>query len=40
MDLIAYRVKMYKGILDSGWIEVNSPMVFVGKNESGKRLPF
>ena len=36
MDLIAFRVKMYKGILDSGWIEVNPLTVFVGKNESGK----
>lgn len=27
---------MYKGILDSGWVDVNSLTVFVGKNESGK----
>ena len=36
MDLIAFRVKMYKGILDSGWVEVNPLTVLVGKNESGK----
>ena len=36
MDLIAFRVQMYKGILDSGWIEVNPLTVLVGKNESGK----
>ena len=36
MDLIAFRVTMYKGILDSGWIEVNPLTVLVGKNESGK----
>lgn len=27
---------MYKGIIDSGWVNVNSLTVFVGKNESGK----
>ena len=27
---------MYKGILDSGWVDLNSLTVFVGKNESGK----
>ena len=27
---------MYKGIIDSGWVDVNSLTVFVGKNESGK----
>ena len=36
MELIAFRVSMYKGIIDSGWIDVNSLTVFVGKNESGK----
>ena len=36
MDLIAFRVQMYKGILDSGWVEVNPLTVLVGKNESGK----
>ncbi len=36
MDLIAFRVKMYKGIRDSGWVDVNPLTVLVGKNESGK----
>ena len=36
MDLIAFRVRMYKGILDSGWVDVNDLTVLVGKNESGK----
>lgn len=36
MKLIAFRVTMYKGILDSGWVEVNPLTVLVGKNESGK----
>ena len=36
MNLISFRVSMYKGILDSGWVDVNSLTVFVGKNESGK----
>ncbi len=36
MDLIAFRVTMYKGILDSEWVEVNPLTVLVGKNESGK----
>ena len=36
MDLICFRVTMYKGILDSGWVEVNPLTVLVGKNESGK----
>ena len=36
MELIAFRVTMYKGILDSGWIEVAPLTVFVGKNEAGK----
>ncbi len=36
MDLISFRVTMYKGILDSGWVEVNPLTVLVGKNESGK----
>ena len=36
MDLIAFRVTMYKGIIDSGWIDVNDLTVLVGKNESGK----
>ncbi len=36
MDLISFRVTMYKGILDSEWVEVNPLTVLVGKNESGK----
>ena len=36
MDLISFRVTMYKGILDSGWVEVDPLTVLVGKNESGK----
>lgn len=36
MDLISFRVTMYKGILDSGWVDVNQLTVLVGKNESGK----
>lgn len=36
MDLIAFRVKMYRGIIDSGWVDVNPLTVLVGKNESGK----
>ncbi len=36
MKLKAFRVEMYKGVLDSGWIEVENLTVLVGKNESGK----
>ena len=36
MDLNAFRVTMYKGIIDSGWVDVDGLTVFVGKNESGK----
>ena len=36
MELIAFRVRMYKGIIDSEWVDVKSLTVFVGKNESGK----
>ena len=36
MELVAFRVTMYKGIIDSGWVEVNPLTVLVGKNESGK----
>ena len=36
MELINFRVSMYKGILDSGWVNVNNLTVLVGKNESGK----
>ena len=36
MDLIKFRVTMYKGIIDSDWIDVERLTVLVGKNESGK----
>lgn len=36
MKLKAFRVHMYKGVLDSGWIDVENLSVLVGKNESGK----
>ena len=36
MDLIKFRVTMYKGIIDSGWVNVDRLTVLVGKNESGK----
>ena len=36
MRLKAFRVKMYRPILDSGWVDVEDITVVVGKNESGK----
>ena len=36
MKLIAFRVTMYKGIIDSGWVQVNPLTALVGQNESGK----
>ena len=36
MELIAFRVSMYKGIIDSGWVDIDNLTVLVGKNESGK----
>ncbi|MDE0243942.1 MAG: AAA family ATPase [Gammaproteobacteria bacterium] len=36
MRLKAFRVQMYRPILDSGWIDVDDITVVVGKNESGK----
>ncbi|MYE87598.1 hypothetical protein F4X33_01190, partial [Candidatus Poribacteria bacterium] len=36
MKLVAFRVTMYKGIIDSGWVDVNRLTVLVGKNEAGK----
>lgn len=36
MQLKAYRITMYKCIIDSGWIDVSPLTVLVGKNESGK----
>ena len=32
----AFRVQMYKSIIDSGWVDVTPLTVVVGKNESGK----
>lgn len=36
MRLKAFRVQMYRCILDSGWIDVAPLTVVVGKNEAGK----
>lgn len=36
MKLNAFRVQMYRCILDSGWVEVDPLTVVVGKNEAGK----
>lgn len=36
MQLIEFRVQMYKCILDSGWVKVSPLTVLVGKNEAGK----
>jgi predicted ATP-dependent endonuclease of OLD family len=36
MNLKAFRVYMYRCILDSGWIDVSPLTVIVGKNEAGK----
>lgn len=36
MKISAFRVQMYRCILDSGWIEVTPLTVVVGKNEAGK----
>jgi len=36
MELLAYRVQMYKCYIDSGWVDVSPLTVLVGKNESGK----
>jgi predicted ATPase len=36
MKLKRFRVQMYKCVLDSGWIDVTSLTVLVGKNEAGK----
>ena len=36
MKPIAFRVRMYKGVLDSGWVDICPLTVIVGKNESGK----
>ena len=36
MKVKAFRVQMYRPILDSGWVDVDDITVIVGKNESGK----
>lgn len=36
MRLKAVNVKMYRPIIDSGWIDIDDITVIVGKNESGK----
>ena len=36
MHLKAFRVHMYRPILDSGWVDIDDITVIVGKNESGK----
>lgn len=36
MQLKAFKVKMYRPVLDSDWIDVDDITVIVGKNESGK----
>ncbi|MEO7649088.1 MAG: AAA family ATPase, partial [Bryobacteraceae bacterium] len=36
MKLTAFRIHRYKSIQDSGWVDVSSLTVVVGKNESGK----
>ena len=36
MRLKAFRVQMYRPILDSGWVNIDDITVIVGKNESGK----
>ena len=36
MKLTEFRISMYKGILDTDWVDVGNLTVLVGKNESGK----
>jgi len=36
MQLRAFRVEMFKGVVDSGWIDIERLTAIVGKNESGK----
>lgn len=36
MKLSGFRVTKYKGVVDSGWIDVEDLTVLVGKNEAGK----
>ncbi len=36
VKLKAFKVRMYRPILDSGWVDLDDITVIVGKNESGK----
>jgi AAA15 family ATPase/GTPase len=36
MRPVAFRVQMYKSVIDSSWIDLGKLTVVVGKNESGK----
>lgn len=36
MKLVAFKVCMYRSIIDSGWVKMDDITVIVGKNESGK----
>ncbi|MCA9227302.1 MAG: AAA family ATPase [Planctomycetales bacterium] len=36
MQLTAFRIQMYKCVIDSGWVDVTPLTVLVGKNEAGK----
>ncbi len=36
MHPVAFRVQMYKSVLDSSWIDLQDLTVIVGKNEAGK----
>src|SRR5437879_6011313 len=36
MQLVEFRVQMYRSIIDSSWVKVTPLTVVVGKNESGK----
>jgi predicted ATP-dependent endonuclease of OLD family len=36
LELTAFRVQMYKSVLDSGWIQIEHLTVLMGKNESCK----
>lgn len=34
--MLAFRIQNYRSVHDSGWLEINSLLAVVGKNESGK----
>ena len=36
MELVAFRVRNFRSIIDSGWIELDRLTVLVGKNQAGK----